>query len=249
MFFIDETQRVTFEDIGSIEEIKKWAKHHNAAIYQDVLDSQFRCNGSDGYIAWLDNLLEIRETANEYFSDDFDYDFRVFDDPNELREAIEAKNQLNNKSRLVAGYCWDWDSKGRNDPNHFDIELVDYDFKMSWNLNNTGTYAIDDHSINQMGCIHTVQGLEFDYVGVVVGKDLRFENNHIVTDFLERAKTDRSLWGLRKLLQNETTKEEALLKADSIIRNTYKTLMTRGQKGCYVFCEDKDLANFLILNM
>lgn len=244
VFFIDETQRVTFSDIGSIAEIRKWAKHHDATVYHDVLDSQFRCNGSDGYIAWLDNLLEIRETANETFSNDYDYDFKVFDDPILLKEAINKKNKANNKSRLVAGYCWDWDKVNRANPNHFDIVLND-DFKMSWNLSNTDTYAIDDHSIDQIGCIHTVQGLEFDYVGVIIGEDLRFEDNRIITDYNKRAKTDKSLNGLKMRLKDPNLKDEALKKADEIIRNTYKTLMTRGLKGCYVYCVDSELNEYM----
>ncbi len=86
------------------------------------LDSQFRCNGSDGYVAWLDNVLEIRNTAN-FDIDGFDYDFKVFDDPNELRAAIEEKNKENNKSRIVAGYCWEWpNDKNRSNDNDKNIK-------------------------------------------------------------------------------------------------------------------------------
>ena len=60
VFFIDEKQRIHINDIGSIEEIKKWAKKYNAEIYEGHLESQFRCNGSNGYLAFLDNTLEIR---------------------------------------------------------------------------------------------------------------------------------------------------------------------------------------------
>lgn len=84
-----ENQRVTLKDNGSIDEIKKYAKNYNTGIYKMDLKSQFRCDGSDGYLAWLDNTLEIRETAN--FDLDSKYDFKVFDDPNELRRVIEEK--------------------------------------------------------------------------------------------------------------------------------------------------------------
>ena len=241
IFFIDENQRVTLKDNGSIAEIKKYANYYGAGIYKMELRSQFRCDGSDGYLAWLDNVLEIRETAN--FDLDNKYEFKVFDDPNKLRRAIIEKNG-NNKSRLVAGYCWNWISEGKNKSDVFDITIPEYNFGMSWNLGNSSTWAIDKKSINEVGCIHTCQGLEFDYVGVIIGDDLRYENNHIVTDYTKRAKTDQSLKGIN-IIANQQGINGAKRIADAIIKNTYKTLMTRGMKGCYVYCTDKNLQDYL----
>ena len=241
IFFIDENQRVTLKDNGSIAEIKKYANYYGVGIYKMELRSQFRCDGSDGYLAWLDNMLEIRETAN--FDLDNKYEFKVFDDPNKLRRAIIEKNS-NNKSRLVAGYCWNWISEGKNKSDVFDITIPEYNFGMSWNLGNSSTWAIDKKSINEVGCIHTCQGLEFDYVGVIIGDDLRYENNHIVTDYTKRAKTDQSLKGIN-IIANQQGINEAKRIADAIIKNTYKTLMTRGMKGCYVYCTDKNLQDYL----
>ena len=240
VFFIDESQKVTISDIGSINEIAKWAKVLGSTAIKFELSSQFRCNGSDGYLAWLDNMLDIKETANKNF-DGIDYDFRVFDDPLELKKAIFNLNKRNNKSRLLAGYCWDWIKEGKNNPNVYDIKIGN--FEMSWNLNNTNTYAIDDDSINEVGCIHTSQGLEFDYVGVIIGDDLRFENDKIVTDFNKRARTDQSLKGIKTLYIRDP--ERALAVADKIIKNTYRTLMTRGMKGCYVYCTNKRLSEYI----
>ncbi len=93
IFFIDEAQRVTMRDKGSVEEIKYWANINNSAVYEMELSSQFRCNGSDGYLAWLDNLLGIRETANPIL-DTKEFDFRVFDNPKELRDIIVKKIKL-----------------------------------------------------------------------------------------------------------------------------------------------------------
>ena len=204
------------------------------------LSSQFRCNGSDGYLAWLDNLLEIRETAN--YELDMDFDFRVYDDPNDMRKELIRKN-TKNKSRIVAGYCWDWPKEGQNDKNFFDISIPAYDFHMSWNLKNTDTWAIDKDSIEEAGCIHTCQGLEFDYVGVIFGNDLRYENGHVTTDYKKRAKTDKSLFGIKKMMKENP--EEAEKTADIIIRNTYRTLMTRGMKGCYICCTDAALNQYI----
>ena len=243
IFFIDENQKVTLKDIGSEDLIKKFAKEQGAGIYTFDLDSQFRCNESDGYIAWLDRVLDIKETAN-FDIDGFDYDFRVLDDPNEVRRLIEEKNRINNKSRIVAGYCWNWISDGKNNSEIHDIEIPKYNFGMSWNLGNSNTWAIDSDSVNEVGCIHTCQGLEFDYVGVIIGDDLRYENDHIVTDYTKRASTDSSLKGINKIAR-ECGQETANKIADNIIKNTYRTLMTRGMKGCYVYCTDNKLTEYL----
>ena len=239
VFFIDESQRVTMSDIGSVDEIKKWAKAESSEITQLKLLSQFRCNGSDGYLAWVDNTLEIQPTAN-YNLEDIDYDIRVLDSPLEARELIIEKNKINHRSRMLAGYCWDWAKVSENNANIHDIKIGD--FEMSWNLRNS-LFAVDDFSIDQIGCIHTSQGLEFDYVGLIIGDDMRYENHHIVTDFSKRAKTDQSMKGIKKLDKQDHCKAEE--KADEIIKNTYRTLMTRGMKGCYIYCTDQNLRNYL----
>ena len=239
VFFLDENQRVTLKDIGSQELIERFAKELGAEVCIYELDSQFRCNGSDGYIAWLDNVLEIRETAN-FDIDGFDYDFKVFDNPNELRNAIEEKNSINNKSRIVAGYCWKWPKNNRNNPNYNDIKIPEDNFEISWNLEGGEIFALGENTVKQAGCIHTTQGLEFDYVGVIIGNDMRYEENHIVTDYTERASTDTSLNGIG--IYNEEDRKKI---ADEIIKNTYRTLMTRGQKGCYIYCTDKKLSDYL----
>lgn len=242
IFFIDENQRVTLKDIGSVEMIVKFAKQLGANITKMELTSQFRCDGSDGYIAWIDDVLQIRETANYNYMG-LDYDFRIYSDPNEMFNEIKKLNEKNNKCRVVAGYCWDWVKDKKNDPNYYDIVIPEHNFKKSWNLGNTDTWAIDPDSIEQIGCIHTCQGLEFEYVGVIIGNDLVYRSGEVVTDYTKRAKTDQSLKGIKKLMKEDP--EYAEKTADQIIRNTYRTLLTRGQKGCFVYCTDKELENYL----
>jgi len=239
VFFIDEQQRIHIKDIGSIKQIKKWAKKAGAEIYEDELTSQFRCNGSEGYIAWVDNVLDIRKTAN-YDLKEINYDFKVFDDPNKLRDKIVELNQKERRARLLAGYCWEWPKEGKSDPEYKDIQIDD--FEMSWNLNDTDTYAIDEGSVHQVGCIHTSQGLEFDYVGIIIGKDMRYENGEIITDYNERATYDSSIRGIKKMAKSDPEKANKI--AEEIIKNTYRTLMTRGMKGCYIYCVDDDLREY-----
>jgi uncharacterized protein len=101
VFFIDEDQKVTLKDIGDREEICNWAEKLGAEVIEATLESQFRCNGSNGYLAWLDDTLRIRKTANETL-DSREYDFRIVDTPTELHELIRAKNNKNNKARMPA---------------------------------------------------------------------------------------------------------------------------------------------------
>lgn len=241
VFFIDESQRVTLQDIGRVDEIRKWAEEEKAQVTEMELVSQFRCNGSDGYLAWLDHTLEIRDTAN-FDMEDIDYDIRILDSPEKMQELIIERNRTShNRARILAGYCWNWKKEGVNDPSVHDIKIGD--FEISWNLKNTTTFAIDEDSIHEAGCIHTSQGLEFDYVGVIIGDDMRYENGMVVTDFTKRARTDQSLKGIKKLYKENP--ELANKEADEIIKNTYRTLMTRGMKGCYVYCTDQRLAAYL----
>jgi len=236
VFFIDEDQRVTLKDIGTKAEIVRWAKLAGAEVDTLKLESQFRCNGSDGYLAWVDNVLGIRETANKTL-DGLNYEFEVFDSPTAMRNRIREKNAINNKARMVAGYCWDWASK--KDPKASDIVFPKYDFAMQWNLTNDGSlWIMMPESVDQIGCIHTCQGLEVDYVGVVIGPDLIVRDGKLITRPEARAKADSSIKGYKALLKMNP--DEARGQAEMIIKNTYRTLMTRGQKGCYIFSDDPE---------
>ena len=240
VFFIDEAQKVTWADVGEIDAIEEAAQMAGANVQHLTLSSQFRCGGSDDYLAWLDDALGVQATADHYFSTDR-FDFQIFDSVKELEITIREKNTESNKARLVAGYCWDWVSK--TDSEKFDIVIPSEKFEMKWNLNSYGqTWIIDPKSVNEVGCIHTCQGLEVDYVGVIIGEDLVVKDGELITQPAERAKTDKSLKGFKKALKESPI--EAELKADEIIRNTYRTLMTRGMKGCYVYFTNEKTAKY-----
>jgi DUF2075 family protein len=239
IFFLDENQKVTFKDIGSKEQIHYWASKEKAKVSELKLTSQFRCNGSDGYIAWLDQVLQVSETAN-YDMKELNYEFKVFDSPSKLHNEIIKNNKINNKSRVVAGYCWEWPSK--KTPKKFDIELED-DFKVRWNLTSHGSaWIINSESVTEAGCIHTCQGLELDYVGVIIGPDFVVRDGKVITDGLKRAKSDQSIKGFKTKLKKSP--ELAKSEVDVIIKNTYRTLMTRGMKGCYLYCTDPETRDY-----
>jgi DUF2075 family protein len=240
VFFLDEDQKVTLKDIGSKEEIRFWATQAGAQVTEMKLESQFRCNGSDGYLAWLDNTLQIHETANETLND-IDYDFRIIDSPQELHDLIKEKNTDSNKARMVAGYCWKWISK--KNPVLRDIVIDDY--QATWNLDIDGqAWIVKPNSVTEVGCIHTCQGLEVDYIGVIIGPDVVARDGKIITVPEERASTDKSIHGWKTLIKENPEATKAQL--DMIIKNTYRTLMTRGQKGCYVYFCDKEFEEYFI---
>jgi len=236
VFFLDEDQRVTLKDIGEKSEIRRWAVASGAEVQELALESQFRCNGSNGYLSWVDHALQIRETANTDLAG-IDYEFRVCDSPSGLRDLIFEQNRENNKARLVAGYCWPWASK-RN-PEAMDIVFPGTDFAMQWNLASDGSlWIVKPDSVKEVGCIHTCQGLDLDYVGVIVGNDFAIRDGVAVIDISKRASADRSVHGYKKLLKEKP--DEATRMGELIVKNTYRTLMTRGLKGCSLFCTDEE---------
>ena len=239
IFLLDEDQRITTKDIGSIDEIVKWANELSSRLIMNndlILRSQFRCNGSDAYVQFINNILQINKEQVDIDFDEFNYDFRVFDNPNELRDELRKINEINNKARMVAGYCYDWDVK--NHRGEYDIYLED-GFKAKWNLDGDDIWAINPKSFEEVGCIHTSQGLEFDYVGVLIGKDLLYREGKIITNKNAVSKDDNSS-GIRSATDDI---------ANRLILNTYKTLLTRGQKGCFVYCEDKELREYIKSNI
>lgn len=233
VFLLDEDQAVTTKDIGSAAEICKWCEELGSTIImreETKLVSQFRCNGSDAYIQFIDNLLQRGEETVGVSLSELNYDFRIFDDPAQMRDELREKNGVDNKARMVAGYCYDWNV--RHHRGNVDIELPG-GFQAKWNLENDKIWAINPRSFEEVGCIHTAQGLEFDYVGVLIGKDLTYDKStgRVITDKAAISRDDNTS-GIRGATDEE---------ARRLILNTYKTLLTRGQKGCFVYCEDEAL--------
>ena len=240
IFFIDEDQRIHFKDIGRVDAIQEWASAAGAKVHELELASQFRCNGSDGYLAWLDNTLGVRPTANPTL-EGIDYEFRVCDSPQELREEIVSRNAERNRARMVAGYCWKWVSKSKK--NLWDFDFPDSNFQAKWNLSTDGMlWILKPESVSEIGCIHTCQGLEVDYVGVILGPDFLIRDDEIVTDAAKRASSDKSVSGYKKLLKSNSA--EAKKRGDEIIKNTYRTLMTRGQRGCFIWSPDPETREY-----
>lgn len=237
IFFLDERQIIRPEDIGSVEEIKRLAAQFNSEVIEMSLTAQFRCSGADGYVNWLTDVLDLGNTGNYNGWDQESYDFKIYSDPNELRNAIVNKAEEGHNARILAGYAWKWSSakEGNSDARINDVEIPELNFAMPWNSRKVGTtWAINPAGINQVGCVHTAQGLEFDYVGVIIGNDLKIhDDQRYYTDW--KSYKDKSG---KKGLKN---KPEELCR---LVRNVYRILMTRGMKGCYVYFMDAKVEEY-----
>jgi DUF2075 family protein len=143
---------------------------------------------------------------------------------------------------MVAGYCWDWVSQ--KNPLMPDISFPGTDFHAQWNLKQDGSlWIMAEKSVEQVGCIHTCQGLEVDHIGVIVGPDLIVRDGKVITDGMARSSMDGSVKGFRGLHKKDPTAAQKLV--EPIIKNTYRTLMTRGMKSCSVYCTDEDTRAFI----
>ncbi|WP_078549765.1 DUF2075 domain-containing protein [Litchfieldia alkalitelluris] len=231
VFFVDDMQIISKKDIGSVKLIEEEAKKLEADIHVVELESQYRCSGSGNYISWLNSLLGFTEVEVPL---EGEFEFKVVSNPNELVEEIIEKRG----GRLLAGYAWDWTKNAPFGQLPNDVVIEEHNFALPWNDPNRIDWAIHPDCANQIGCIHTVQGLEMDYVGVIIGKDLGYdpETNSIIIrreEFKDK--------GARPA-KPKKGQDNPLF---DLVRNTYKTLMTRGMKGCYVYCCDEELGRYL----
>jgi DUF2075 family protein len=240
VFFIDDRQIVRPGEVGSSDLIRKAAAKANANLLEFELDAQFRCSGSDGYINWIDNTLDIHRTANVLWKKDDSYEFRVVDSVHELEAQIREKAQGGDSARLVAGFCWPW-SDPRPDGTLVD-DVVVGDWTMPWNARPEGGrlaagipksnfWASEAGGLNQVGCVYTAQGFEFDYVGVVFGLDLRYD-------------WDTNEWVSDKKHSHDSVVKKSGDQFLDLVKNTYRVLLSRGIKGCYVHFMDEGTRRF-----
>jgi len=235
VFFIDDHQAVRSSEVGSSTLIRESAAKHDALYREVELHTQFRCAGSDAYIDWLDQLLEIRKTGEMKLGTSSAFDFRIFDSPAALEAAIRAKEGEGISARMSAGFCWKWSEP--NDDGTLVSDVVVGDYARPWNakpdaahlkkgIPKASFWASDPGGIDQIGCIYTAQGFEFDYIGVIFGRDFVYD--------AEAAK-----WvGQPSFSRDHVVKTKSGARFTDNVRNAYRVLMTRGMRGAYVYFED-----------
>jgi DUF2075 family protein len=193
------------------------------------LHSQMRVSGGHDYIEFVGKLLNLETVELPDFGA---YDFRIFDDFAEMREAILEKNREVGLSRLVAGYAWEW--KSRHDPHAIDISIDGID--LQWNQTAVD-WVNSPTSVNEVGSIHTIQGYDLNYAGVIIGRDLSVDSQSQKIEF------DRSSYFDRRGLQNTPQLRSNFSDAEILeyVKNIYRVLMTRGILGTYVHIVDQNL--------
>jgi DUF2075 family protein len=241
-FFIDDLQVVRPDEIGSVEYIRRGCEELGCTVLEYELQAQFRCAGSDAFISWIDNTLGLRRTANVIWEDaNPSFDFQIMDSPHAVEAAIRAKLDQGSTARMTAGFCWPW-----SDPDPETHQLVNDvvlgDYRRPWNAKSRAgrlapgipkelLWATDPNGINQVGCVYTAQGFEWDYAGVIVGPDLTY-------DLDERA------WIGHPDKSHDTTVRKAKGNFTELIKRTYRVLLSRGMKGCYVYFANRDAERF-----
>ncbi|MDP2637652.1 MAG: DUF2075 domain-containing protein [Candidatus Levybacteria bacterium] len=232
IFFIDEDQVVRPNEVGNVAMIRDASKRFGVEdldIIEFELKTQFRCSGSDAYLQWIDKVLGIR--GSDIARYDPKMEFRIFDSPSEMMEEIRARNKEKiNSARITAGFCWPW-----SNPNNDGILVKDVkigDFEMPWEKKDAfWKWATDDSGMEQVGTVYTAQGFEFDYIGVIFGKDLVYDLN-------------KKKW----ISQPENSYDKMVTRNNADLtkhlKQVYRVLMSRAHKGVYVYFMDEDTKNF-----
>ena len=231
IFFIDEHQVVRPNEIGEVGLIRRTADKFGAEILEFELRTQFRCGGSEVYLQWLENMLDITPSDVWQLGKEEPIEFKIFDTPEALRDAIYEKNKLKlNSARIVAGFCWPWSKPNADGTLVNDVKIGD--FAMPWeNKKEFWKWATHESGMEQVGTVYTSQGFEFDYIGVLFARDLMYNP---VTKKWE-GHLENSYDAMTKRGKDSFTNH---------LKNVYRVLMSRAHKGVYVYFMDKDTEAF-----
>jgi hypothetical protein len=235
IFLLDEYQIVRPNEVGSISMIKEAARRFGvdgSEVVEFELKTQFRCSGSDAYLQWIDKVLGIRESDIAHF--DPKMEFRIFDSPSKMMEEVRTKNrEKNNSARIVAGFCWPWSNPNRDGSLVNDVKVGD--FEMPWEQKNQfWKWATDDSGMEQVGTVYTAQGFEFDYIGVIFGKDLIYDGRKWVA-----------------IPENSYDTQVKRKNSDLVnhLKHVYRVLMSRAHRGVFVYFMDKNTEEYFKDNL
>jgi len=244
VYFIDDDQVVRPQEIGSSSLILERAHALHIPAYEYHLEAQFRCSGSDAFVAWVENTLQIRRTANVLWNaTEESFDFRIMDTPQQVENEIMSRVASGYSGRMTAGFCWPW-SKALDEKGNLvsDVQLNDYEYARPWNAPPTMSHlppkvppadlwAYSPGGINEVGCVYTAQGFEFDYVGVIFGQDLVY-------------RFATQTWQGQPDFCFDTVVKRGGDRLVELLKHSYRVLLTRGLKGCYVFFVDKETRDY-----
>ncbi|MFJ9557813.1 DNA/RNA helicase domain-containing protein [Nocardiopsis sp. NPDC101807] len=239
VFLLDEHQVVRPGEMGTVETIRQHAKDKGFEVHQIDLSGQFRCGGSALYEQWVLRLLGLAPGGPVPWEGDENFTLRTVSSPAEMDDALRPTLERGYTARMSAGYCWPW-SKAENDrPLENDVRIGDWE--RPWNSRLTrwlpgvppsSLWATEEGGFDQVGCVYTAQGFEYDWSGVILGPDLLFRDGRLVID--RQANKDPAMG-----------KKATDAEAEALIRNTYKVLLTRGMQGTLLYSTDPETQEFL----
>ena len=220
VLFYDEGQSIKPSDAKK-EQFDLIKRDKDTSILK--LKSQFRVKGGNAYVEYIDSLLHDKLKVDSSKFNSKEYEFTLFDSLETMIEQIKLRDKESGLSRLIAGYSWEW--KSNKDKNAFDIKIDDVQLK--WN-GTSNDWINSDGAINEVGCIHTTQGYDLNYSGIIFGNEISFnpETKEIIVN--EENYFDKN--------GKQSIKDPKELKA--FILNIYKTIMLRGIKGTYLYVCD-----------
>lgn len=246
VFFIDDRQVVRPGEVGSSAIIQDAARRAKAPLVEHELETQFRCAGSDAFVSWIENTLGIRRTPDVLWKTSSDFDFAIVDSPQELEDEIRTRANDGHTARLSAGFCWPWSDPEKDGRLVADVDLGAW--SMPWNakpdarglakgIPKSHYWASDPAGVEQVGCVYTAQGFEYEYAGVIWGRDLVYRPGQGWVGQPEYSEDT---------IVKRATKDGSFV---DLVKNTYRVLLTRGLVGCYVYFQDEPTRDFVLSRM
>jgi DUF2075 family protein/SOS-response transcriptional repressor LexA len=226
LYFYDAKQSIKPSDVDAIdfENLKNASNSINVKLH-----SQFRVKGGNGFVDFVNNLLDNTFKNRVFKYNDSNYDLQLFDNFSDFVNELRKKNEKHQLSRFIAGFAWPWISQ--NDPDAYDIEIEN--IKLKWN-STAIDYINSDIDAQEVGCIHTTQGYDLNYAAIIFGPEIIYNPISKEIEIVKENYKDRN--------GTATIRDNAILK-DYVV-NIYKTIMLRGILGCYIYVCDENLRNY-----
>lgn len=241
VFLLDQHQVVRPGEMGTLEDIVRHATKAGLSTVHIPLDAQFRCGGSEKFIVWVERLLGLREGGPVHWEPDPPFQLDVADSPDELEGRLRAYRDQGYGARMAAGYCWPWSDPRPDGSLVSDVQIGDW--SRPWNLKgdrglpgapSAALWATDAGGFDQVGCVYTAQGFEYDWNGVIIGPDLVWRTDQWVS---RRQYNKDSDFRSRTSVSDE--------EFDRLVRHVYKVLLTRGMIGTLLYSIDTETRDFL----
>lgn len=241
VFLLDQHQVVRPGEMGTVEDIEKHARERGLDVYTIDLSTQYRSGGSAEYVSWVERLLGLTPGGPVPWSGNERFVVRTVSSPSVMEEVLADKLAQHQNARMAAGYCWPWSDPEPDGSLVPDVRIGGW--SRPWNLKGdrsvgdappAALWASDDRGFGQVGCVYTAQGFEYEWNGVLLGPDLVWREDRWVAVRSENKDPDF-----------RNTKKVSDADFDSLVRNVYKVLLTRGLRGVYLYSADAETQRML----